>query len=170
MFDVLSVCRVSMGKLSHKSFRNIRFLGVISKQWKFFPLLAQNQQWVYICENLKTVLWDYYDPNFARDFMLSGNPAYCVKQLSYIIIIFIMIGQNILLLGLAYPKHQHILDRYRLSKHKNIGGIGLLTNFWHWCFVTFCTKRTAITSWVGWQCIGGSYLSFTVANSWAFRS
>ena len=45
----------STGKLSYKSIRIVRLLGVMSKQTKSFCLVAQHQQ-VYKIENLRTVL------------------------------------------------------------------------------------------------------------------
>ena len=75
VLDILGMCTVSMGKLGYKSVRIIRFLGIISIQTKSFCLEAQHQ-WVNKSENLRTVLWDYSDFNFARDFMQSGYPDY----------------------------------------------------------------------------------------------
>ena len=75
MCDVSTMCTVSMGKLGYKSVRIIRFLGIISKQTKSFHLVAQHQ-WVNKSENLHTVLWDYSDLNFTREFMQSGYPGY----------------------------------------------------------------------------------------------
>ena len=73
VLDVLGMCKVSMGKFGYKSVHIIRFLGIISIQTKSIRLVAQ-QQWVNKSENLRTVLWDYSDFNFARDFMQSGYP------------------------------------------------------------------------------------------------
>ena len=55
-----------MGKFGYKS-------GIISIQTKSFRVVAQHQ-WVNKSENLRTVLWDYSDFKFARDFMHSGYP------------------------------------------------------------------------------------------------
>ena len=62
-------------KLSYKTVRIIRFLGVISIWTKWFRLKAPHQ-FVYKSECLYTVSRNYADLNFAREFMLSGHPAY----------------------------------------------------------------------------------------------
>ena len=67
--------QASMGQLSYKSVRIIKSLGVISIRTKSFEVLAQHQE-LYNSENMYTVLWGYFDSNFAVDFMLIGPIDY----------------------------------------------------------------------------------------------
>ena len=64
-----------MGKLSYKSVRIIRFLGVISIRTSLFEVLTHHQE-LYNSENMYTVLCDYSDPVFAVEFMLLGPLDY----------------------------------------------------------------------------------------------
>lgn len=51
------------------------FSGILFVQTKSFRLLAQHK-WVYKSETLYTVLWDYSNLNFAREFMQSEYADY----------------------------------------------------------------------------------------------
>ena len=65
----------SMGKLSNKSVRIIRSLGVISIRTTMFEVLAQHQE-LHNSENKYNVLCDYSDSIFAVEFMLLGPLDY----------------------------------------------------------------------------------------------